>query len=427
MKKKVVVHNMFSAFKHFMLAAVCLTAFTSAARAADTLSEALTTGKASGQLRYRYEVVNQEAVANKAFASTLRTQLGYTTGDWHGLGGFLQFEDVHVVGNERYNSTVNGLTQYPIVADPASTEINQSYLSFKGLSDTVFKYGRQLIIYDNHRFIGNVGWRQNEQTYDAFSLVNTSLPSTTISYAHVTNANRIFSELHPTQSDLRMDSELLNVAYKGFKAGTLVGYAYLLDYLPAQPFAPSASNKSLGVRFDGATPMGMTKLLYTAEYAQQSDYADGANTVDADYSYAMLGISVAEMQFKLNYEILSGDGVYGFATPLATLHTFNGWADKFLATPRDGIKDAFVSIGGAVAGTNLLAVYHHYSSDNLGYQYGTEWNAQASKKLGKLLTLIVKYAAYNGDDNTLNAARNPAPVALDRDINKLWLQADVQF
>ena len=423
MKEKVTVHKMFI---YLLLVGVFLPASAGTAHAADTLPEALTTGKVSLQLRYRYEGVDQEGFAEKAYASTLRTQLGYTTGDWHGLDGLLQFEDVHVIGNERYNSTINGLTQYPVVADPASTEINQAYLSYKGLPDTTLKYGRQVIIYDNHRFIGNVGWRQNEQTYDAFSLVNTSLPSATISYAHVTNANRIFSELHPTQSDLRMDGDLINIAYKGFKAGTLVGYGYLLEYLPAQPFLPSASNASLGLRFDGGYPVGTIKLLYTAEYAQQSDYADGADIVDADYTYAMLGMAVANVQFKLNYEILGGDGVYGFATPLATLHAFNGWADKFLTTPKDGIRDAFVSVGGAVLGTNLLAVYHLYSSDNLSYQYGTEWDAQASKKLGKLLTLTAKYAAYNGDDNTQNVARNTS-AALARDIDKFWLQAEVQF
>ena len=423
MKDKVMMHKV---FKYLMLAGVCLAAYASTARAADTLSEALTTGKASAQLRYRYEGVDQEGFTEKAFASTLRTQLGYTTGDWHGLGAMLQFEDVHVIGNERYNSTINGLTQYPVVADPASTEINQAIVSFKGLPDTTLKYGRQVIVYDNHRFIGNVGWRQNEQTYDAFSLVNISLPSTSLSYAHVTNVNRIFSELHPTLSDVRMDGDLLNIAYKGLKAGTLVGYGYLLDYLPAQPFPPSASNKTLGARFDGGYPLGATKLLYTMEYAQQSDYADGVDTIDADYAYAMLGIAVADVQFKLNYELLSGDGVYGFATPLATLHAFNGWADKFLTTPKDGIKDAFVSVGGAVLGTNLLAVYHLYSSDHLGYQYGTEWNAQASKKLDKILTLTAKYAAYDGDANTQNVARN-APAALARDIDKFWLQAEVQF
>ena len=214
------------------LACACLAALVAPASAADTLVEALSGGKVSANLRYRYELVDQEGIVEKAKASTLRTHLGYATGDYHGFGGFVQFEDVRAVGNERYNSTVNGLTQYPVVADPTDTEINQAYLSFKGIPGTVLKYGRQAIIYDNHRFIGNVGFRQNEQTYDAFSLVNSSLPSTVISFAHVDNANRIFSEKHPTLSDVEMNGELLNVAYKGLKAGALVGYGYFLDYEP---------------------------------------------------------------------------------------------------------------------------------------------------------------------------------------------------
>lgn len=413
-------------FAHSTLLTVCLTALTPMAQAADSLSEALTTGKLSGQLRYRYEWVDQEGFADKARASTLRTQLGYATGDLYGVGAFLQFEDVHVVGNERYNSTINGLTQYPVVADPASTEINQSYLSYKGLADTILKYGRQGIVYDNHRFVGNVGWRQNEQTYDGFSLQNTSLPSTSVSYAHVTNVNRIFSERHPTLSDVKIDADFLNLAYKGLKAGTLVGYGYLLDYQPAQPFPITASNKTLGLRFDGSTPLGAMKLLYTAEYAKQSKYADGADTIGADYDYAMLGLDLGGVQIKFNYELLSGDGVYALATPFATLHAFNGWADKFLTTPKDGIKDVFVSAGGAWLGTHLLAVYHNFSSDYLGYDYGTEWDAQASKKIGKQLTLTAKYAAYDADGNALNEARNAA-AALARQIDKIWLQADLQF
>lgn len=414
-------------FVRSALAVACLTALAVPASAADSLADALTGGKVSASLRYRYEWVDQEGVAEKAGASTLRTVLGYTTGDYHGLGAFVQFEDVHVVGNERYNSTVNGLTQYPVVADPEDTEVNQAYLSYKGIPGTLLKYGRQVIIYDNHRFIGNVGWRQNEQTYDAFSLVNSSLPGTVISFAHVDNANRIFSEKHPTLSDVEMNGELLNVAYKGLKAGALVGYGYFLDYEPGQPFPITASNKTLGLRFDGGFPLGGSRLLYTAEYAKQSDYKDGATTVDADYGYAMLGVDLGGVQIKLNYELLSGDGVYGFATPFATLHAFNGWADKFLTTPKDGIKDAFISVGGAWLGVNLLAVYHDYSSDHLGYRYGSEWNALASKKIDKNLMLTAKYAAYNGATNSLNQTRNPAPAALSRDIDKIWLQADWQF
>ena len=426
MHTQAVLHNRSLRLTQAAYAGMCFALLTSTAYGGDDFMAALTGGKPSLYMRYRFESVDQEGFARRAEASTLRTQLGYLTGDFHGFGAFLQFEDVHVIGRERYNSTANGLTQYPVVVDPKGNEINQAYLSYKGIPGTTLKYGRQVIIYDNQRFVGNVGWRQNEQTFDAFTVQNTSLPSTTISYAHISNVNRIFGEDHPTQSDLGMNSDLLNVAYSGFKAGKVAGYAYLLDYDRGQTIPITASNKTLGARFDGNYPISPIKLLYTAEYAHQSAYRDGTANVDADYGYAMLGMEVKGVQVKLNYELLSGDGVYGFATPLATLHAFNGWADKFLNTPRDGIRDAFISIGGSAWGTNLLAAYHDYTSDNLSYNYGSEWNFVASKKIKKYLTLSAKYAAYNGDVNTTNVARNAA-AGLAKDIDKFWLQAELQF
>lgn len=408
-----------------MASAVSLCMLAPAVLAAETLTEALTGGKTSLQMRYRYEWVEQEGNPRSASASTMRTQLGYATGDYYGFGAFLQFEDVRVIGDEHYNSTVNGKTQYPTVVDPESTEVNQAYLSFKGLPGTVFRYGRQVIIYDNHRFIGDVGWRQNQQTFDAFTVANSSLPDTTISYAHAVNANRIFGERHPTLSDVELKGDWLNLAYKGLSFGAITGYAYLLDYEPGQPFPVTASNKTLGLRFDGGVKLGTPKLLYTAEYAKQSDYADGAATVDADYLNAMLGLDVAGVQVKLNYEALSGDGVYALQTPFATLHAFNGWADKFLVTPLDGLIDSFISVGGSVAGVNLLGVYHFYSSDNLGYEYGQELDLLASWKVNKYLTLLTKYANYQGDKSAINIARNGG--APSTDLAKAWLQADVQF
>ena len=274
-------------------------------------------------------------------------------------------------------------------------------------------------------FIGDVGWRQNQQTFDAFSATNASLPGTTISYAHVVNANRIFGERHPTLSDVELKGDWLNVAYKGLSFGSIVGYAYLMEFEPGQPIAVTASNKTIGLRFDGGVKMGSPKLLYTAEYAKQSDYADGATTVDADYAYAMLGLDIVGVQIKLNYEQLSSDGVYALQTPFATLHAFNGWADKFLVTPNDGLIDSFVSIGAKVASINLLGMYHLYSSDNLDFEYGQEFNVLLSWKAHKNLTLLTKYANYQGDKNATNLARNGGAPSVD--LSKAWLQAEVQF
>ncbi|WVM89678.1 alginate export family protein [Halopseudomonas pachastrellae] len=145
---------------------------------AASISEAVTGGKAGLDLRYRYEYVDQDGIDKSAGASTLRTRINFATAPYRGFGAFVEADDVTVIGSERYNNATglpSAKTQYPVVADPDGTEINQAWLSYAGLDATTLKFGRQRIIYDNARFIGNVGWRQNEQTYDGFSLSNSSL------------------------------------------------------------------------------------------------------------------------------------------------------------------------------------------------------------------------------------------------------------
>lgn len=412
------------------LAAVAFAPVTApVAHAAEDLVGALTGGKPSLFMRYRFETVDQENFARDADASTLRTQLGYTTGAFYGFSATLQLEDVRTVGTDDFNSTVNGKTQFPVVADPEDTEVNQAYLAYAGLPGTLVKYGRMTLDLDNQRFIGSVNFRQNQQSYDAFVVENKSLPATTITVGHITNVNRIFSEDHPTMSDIDMNGEIVNVSYAGFKPVKITGYGYFFDYEPGQvsPALVTQSNRTFGVRFDGATAFPAFKLLYTAEYASQDDYKDGAATVDADYLNLMLGAEYKGVQVKLAYEKLDGDGTYGFATPFATQHAFNGWADRFLNTPRDGLEDAFVSVSGAHFGVNWMVVYHDYQSDNLGYDYGDEWNLLVSKKIGKHFTVSAKYAAYQGDKNADNVFRNAPPAALAFDVDKLWLTAEFQF
>lgn len=396
--------------------------------AAATLIDAFTYGKASGQLRYRFENVDQDGISEDAYASTLRTQLGYTTDSYQGFTAFAQFENVTVIGAEKYNNTNNGKTQFPVVADPDGTEFNQFWLSYETPYSTILKYRRQGFNLDNQRFVGTVNFRQNDQTFDAFNVINTSLPGATIFFAHVDNVNRIFGEDHPVEvnRNFRINAELLNVNYKGFSAGSLTGYAYLLDF---ENIATQAmSHKNFGLRLDGSRRLVGKKILYTAEYADQSDYKDGLDTIDADYGALALGAEIFGTQIKLNYELLSGDGVYAFQTPLATLHAFNGWADRFLVTPRDGIEDIFLSVGKTIKGIGLLAVYHDYSSDNLGYDYGTEWNFSTFKKVHKLLTLRAEYATYDADRNDLNVTRNIGPRAIQtQDADIIWLTAGLQF
>ena len=376
---------------------------------AETLIEALAGGKVSLDLRYRYEHVDQDNALENADASTLRTRLGYLTGDFYDAGVFLEFENVTNVGNDEFNSTTNGKTRFSVVADPDATEVNQAFLQYKGLPATLFKFGRQRIVLDNHRFIGNVGWRQNEQTFDAVTAVNESLPDTKLSLGYISNANRVFGDDSPV-GDFEMDSAFANAGY-GLPVGTLTAYAYLLDFDDAS----TNSSKSFGLRFTGAAPLGQgPKLLYTAEYANQSEYQDNPKDFDLNYYFLEGGAEIKGVTAKLGYEVLEGDGSNAFQTPLATLHAFNGWADQFLVTPADGLEDLYATLGTTVQGVKLLGVYHDFSANEGDADYGSEWGALATATFAEHYALGLKYAAYEAEDFSV-------------DTDKFWVWGQITF
>ncbi len=394
-----------------------------AALAGDSFSEALKGGKVLLDVRYRYEFVDEMGFVEDAQASTIRTRLGYLTGAFHGLTFLGELEDTHTVGADEYNSMSNGLTMFPVVADPEGAELNQAYLAYAGVPHTTFRVGRQRITLDNHRFIGNVGWRQNEQTFDALSARYAPGEKFSLFYAHLENANTIFGAEHPSKGNRNLNADLLNASWK-LKIGTLTGYAYLLELEDT----PLVSHQNLGLRFKGKHSFSdKVRLLYTVEYADQSDYKDGLSTIDAGYTLAEAGVGINWFIIKAGYEILEGDGVSAFQTPLATGHAFNGWADRFLVTPNTGLEDTSLTAVAILAGMKLQAVYHDFSADEGGADYGTELDLFISRNFNKMYTVGLKYANYSADSATPVLPGVPAAAADNTDIEKLWAWLQLKF
>jgi hypothetical protein len=420
-----------------LLAALALAALP--ASAVDTLQEFIASGKLDLSMRYRFESVDDGTPGLRdAHASTLRTALGYTTGSLYNLNAYVQIEDIHVIGNELYNDGgSNGITDRAVVVDPEGTEVNQAFLRWGGLPRTVLTYGRQELTHREaplHRYLGNVGFRQNMQTYDAFRAVNLSLPKIVIDYAYIWNANRIFGEDNPNAElrDFRMHSHALNVQYSGLALGKFEGYAYLLDF--AGRTSPRFSTATYGARFQGAhvaTPK--LRLSYVLEAATQSDYADNPNDIDAHYALAELsgryaiGKTVESIGVGVGYELLSGDGgVNAFQTPLGTNHAFQGAADRFLVTPGDGIRDAYVRLSAKVAGAQLAAEFHDFRADRDGYRYGQEWNLLIEKPIAQRFLIGAQYADYQAERNARNLARNSGS-GQAFDLAKIWVYAQFRY
>ncbi len=392
-------------------ASIFLLSAMSAAQGAETVSEALAEGKVYGDLRLRYESVEDDnAATDDATALTLRTKLGYNSGSVNGFSTTLEFEDSRIVAGEGdYTVGPAGYNpgEYSIIADPETTELDQAFVKYKSGS-FVAKLGRQVITYDGHRFIGHVGWRQDRQTFDGLTMSYQPSEKLTLNYGYVEQRNRIFAEAE----DLDSKDHFMNVAYDT-AIGKVTAYAYMLELdIPAEN-----GLDTVGVSLKGAKASGDTKFLYAAEYATQS--AESA-AGDADTSYMLLegGVVAGGLTTKIGYEVLgSDDGTVGFATPLATLHKFNGWADLFIGTPGAGLVDLYASVGGSLAGGQWGLVYHEFSADEdtpTMSDYGSEIDVVYSRKFAKSYNAGIKYAAYSADDFGV-------------DTNKLWVWMGVSF
>lgn len=413
---------------HRLTLALAATAFCGLSSAA-SLSQAVLQGTPTLDLRLRYESVEQGNFASDAHATTLRGALGYTTKPWQGFDARAELEGVIAANSDLYNSTGNGIANRPAVPDPETLAFNQAWLRYTLPNKISLTAGRQRLSFDNARFIGTVGWRQDEQTYDGALLVAPLGKDFVAQLAHIGNVNsfrRFGPNLiaacavsGPCSADLSLSGQALNLAYSSSPKWKLVGYTYWLDFTANT--AARRDTRTLGVRAKGRWPLTAGKdgigLDYTLEAAEQQRYGDSPQSVDAEYLLAELGLSQGIFNGKVGYEVLGGDGAYGFQTPLASLHAFQGWADIFLATPAMGIRDAYVQVGGTLAKIALQASYHDYKADSRNLDYGKEINVQATRPLvplfGKPLTVGVKAAFYEAEG---------FPVAAGKpyDTTKLW-------
>lgn len=367
---------------------------------ADAFTDAMIGGKASGDIRIRYESVENDTTDSDGL--TIRTRLGYKTGDLNGFSAFVEFEDVtDMLGIDDENG---------FIPDPEVTEVDQAFVQYKSEVATV-KFGRQVITLDGHRHVGHVGWRQDRQTFDAVRAKFTPTKDLSIDITHIYQRNRIFGEALDAESN----DYLINIGYNT-PVGKLVGYGYQLD-----DEARDEQSDTYGASFSGKTGSDSFKFLYAAEFATQ-EITDSGVDFETDYTMAEIGFTASGITAKIGLEILGSDeGLASFTTPLATLHKFNGWADIFLggtfnptAMP-NGLEDLYISAGTTLGGFKLAAIYHDFTANEGSADYGSEIDLLVAKKFGKNYNAGIKYAAYS-DDGFLGS-----------DIDKIWVWVGATF
>lgn len=360
-------------------------------------------------VRYRYEGVSQDNPLEDAGASTARSRLTLQARPLEKLRVLLEVDNVSTIGPDEYDSFINDEYRgtYSVVADPVGTDLNQLLLGYEIAEGHDVIAGRQRINHVNQRFVGGVGWRQNEQTYDA-ATYQYKKGDFALDYSYLWEVERIFSGKYDSVQIEEFDSEshiMLGTYQQDW--GVLQGFVYALDFSNAE----ALSSMTYGIAYAGR--LGPVNI--NASIAEQRDYGDNPVSYDAGYLSLDGSLDVGPLNLLLGYEVLgSDDGRMGFSTPLATLHAFQGWADMFLSTPANGLEDVYATVSGKAGPVNLALTYHDFSADEGGRRYGTEWDMVATWPINEIFNAQLKYADYQSDNYAV-------------DTEKFWVTINFTF
>jgi hypothetical protein len=376
------------------------------------------------EARLRYEGVDTPVL--DADAVTVRVRAGAELKHKSGLSVLAEAEGTLAV-EKSYNAFPFAIadsqrrTGFAVVPDPMNVELNRFQVQYKSKPLTV-TLGRQRINLDDQRFVGSVGWRQNEQTFDALR-GEAKLGPVNLDATYAISQRTIFGVDAGPRTAYDGDFVFLGAAGK-LGPVTIKGFAYLLDFDPAEQLGalatPNADTQTYGLRATAAfklTPK--VTLNLTASYARQSDWKGNPADYSADYILAEAGLAYGPVTLTGGYERLGADGGRAVQTPLATLHKFNGWADLFLVTPAAGIEDWYGGAGikfpkvKALPGLNAAVTYHRFESASGAVHYGDEWDASIGFKLGRV-GVLAKFADYDAS-------------AFGANTRKVWLQFELAY
>lgn len=354
----------------------------------------------SGDLRLRYQHLQRDSFAEDGQALTLR---------FHGALEAKIFDKTYILGEVEsvtagivnFNDGTGRQPQFPFIPDPEGLELNRLQIISEAIPKTRITAGRQRLALDDWRFIGAFPFRQNSQTIDALRVETKAIGSGVLDAGYFNKVRR------PLGADnnngvFSGDSYFLNYNL-ATPFGRFAAFHYALDLetgtdLPRQ----NASSQTTGARILGRRDWDNISLVWAGSYARQSDYANSPIEYAADYMLAELSALPGPFEFKVRGEILGSDNGHAVQTPLASLHKFQGFADKFLSTPDEGVRDYSVfaqyDFGALGPFSNIegFARHHWFEADTNGRNYGRELNLSLKAKVRKT-SFSLEYANYKAE------------------------------
>jgi hypothetical protein len=363
-------------------------------------------GDFSLELRPRWNHIEESDKPLTTEGGTVRVIAGWRSPPLYGFR--FTVEGIHTDQfSKRFNDTFSPTSPYPLLPDPKTTDFNQVHVEYAGLADTRIRVGRQLVRMDNQRWVSDNDFRQIPQLFEGVSVLNTSLANTRLYAAR-------FDRVRTTSgNDNALELSLLHAAFNPLPGHGVAAYGYFHDQPQNGAFTGFANNsyRVVGARAEGSFPAGPVEIPYLVEAARQDAYAGGDSRIDARYWRVGAGVTWRELVARYDEELKgSNGGRYGVQMPLTDFYAFNGWTLHFFNTPRQGLRDRWVTLRHAIGPVTLYGEHHRFRSDFGGLDFGRETDVGVSWSVTGGATLRLQHARYDPGGGGIGAR-----------VRKTWL------
>ncbi|MDO1559532.1 hypothetical protein Q0812_08840 [Brevundimonas sp. 2R-24] len=383
-----------------------LTSVTPAPQAADAATD--DAADLIVEFRARSEIVSQTGLED-AHALTVRSRLGWRSERRRGLQALIEGEAVSVIDDD-FSAPLSPDPARPTISDGDSLELNRAQLSWRPSPAFEIIAGRQRVVLGDGRFVGNSGWRQNEQTFDALRINTTVARGLSVTFLHAKNVRRFPGADHP-QGVWRGAVNALS-AQAETPAGRLSGL-YLTSDLEGRP---AESLRTWVIAVEGERRVtGQTEAAWRLDYGRQSAFGPNHGDFSVAYARAVVGVRRQDWSVQVGREWLEGDGPHAFQTPLGSNHAFLGWSDVIGATPSYGLTDDLLRVQRAGGRFRLAAEAHSFQDGSGRNAVGREFDISASAPLGERLSIEAKAARF--ESRRLAFA----------DFSKVWLTLEYRY
>jgi len=362
-------------------------------------------------LRPRYSTLEERSNEGKAGSVLLRGGIQSQWSETFSTQVEVDYIDTFLTNQHNDGVRFNG---QPSIPDVPGTEVNQLFVEYQ-TAQWGGRLGRQLVTYDNQRFIGSNGFWQNDQTFDALTLSYQWLSASRLDYAYLVNANRIFGDDADSSLELsdanygtnngqrpagnlgdhEHKSHLIRAEINEWDFSQWVLYGYLIDNLDA----PGQTNTTAGSLYTLKIKPNTFTYRIEVEAATQTR-KEIATRPSPYYARLELGVGFNSIELSVQHEVLASDDQIAFTTPLGSLHEFNGWADKFTGAPAQGLDDDRLQLTWRHAPLKFDLRYHIFSSHQGSSTFGTEIDIDIIYKPRKKHSLLLRYADFRNEDNS---------------------------